>query len=54
MLAANGGAFSPQHVTQHSASGKRVFEVQFVDAAHDRQVDPTGWLRSVVRRRACQ
>ena len=48
MLAADRIAFPPQHVAQHPAAGKRMFQMQFVDPAHQRQVRFAGFLRPVV------
>lgn len=46
MLAANLMALSLEHVAQHTAAGKRMFEVQRVDAAHQHQI----WVNFVLLR----
>ena len=54
MFAADGKAFPPQQVAQHPAAGERQFKMQFIDAAHERQVRLAGVLRPVVGRRTRQ
>ena len=38
VLAADMHAFATQHVAQHPAARERIVQMQFVDAAHDRQI----------------
>jgi len=50
MLAADGKAVLAQQVPQHARAGERMLQMQFVDAAHHRQVFLRSRLGPVIER----
>jgi len=47
-LAANGGAGSIELISQHACPHERVFQMQFIDTPHQRQISGTDGFLPVV------
>ncbi|SCX63473.1 hypothetical protein SAMN05720354_1411, partial [Nitrosospira sp. Nsp1] len=48
MLASNIEPFPIELVAQHARTHERVFQVQFVNAAHERQIRGADWFGQII------
>src|SRR5690606_37908463 len=54
MTPANMHVLLPEHIAQHPGAGKRILQVQLVDAMHQGQVPLTDWTRLVIHTATAQ